>query len=586
MMRELKGMFDYSVVGDERFSVELSAEQPESGIELVHMKLHSDEAVAPTQLKLCFGVPLKRAFAVWRPNLDTDRAIPLPWAQPMQSCSTNGAPIACVLANDRNTLTIAVSDAMNIVKIFFAANEQTAVSASYVSFFSTPTAPLTDYEVTVRLDKRDIFYGDAVAAVSDWWAGFDGYTPAHVPEYARLPMYSTWYSMHQKMTAAEIEKQSALAKEVGCESIIVDDGWQTEDNSLGYAYTGDWEVCESKMGDMAAHVRRVHDIGLKYLVWYSVPFMGYKAKLTDKYADRKLCNKDNWQCYVLDPRYKEIRDYLIGTYKKALDDWDLDGFKLDFVDSFTQPAAYEELPDLGRDEQSVPKAVDTLLSDVIDTLRQTKPEIMVEFRQHYIGPLMRKYGNMFRATDCPLDPLRNRIRTIDVRLLCGSTAAHADMIKWNADERVEDAAYHIIAILFSVPQISVLLDEVPQEHREMIKFYLSLWKEYRSVLLDGKFRAYAPDQLYPVVTGETESTLFAAVYDERIVPVACAKQEIVIAAATDCGHVYVDFYGSFGEYDAVVYSCTGKVVQRSTVTAEGVKKLSVPQSGVIKLIKR
>ena len=55
-MRELKGMFDYSVVGDERFSVELSAEQPESGIELVHMKLHSDEAVAPTQLKLCFGV--------------------------------------------------------------------------------------------------------------------------------------------------------------------------------------------------------------------------------------------------------------------------------------------------------------------------------------------------------------------------------------------------------------------------------------------------------------------------------------------------------------------------------------------------
>ena len=38
--------------------------------------------------------------------------------------------------------------------------------------------------------------------------------------------------------------------------------------------------------------------------------------------------------YTLDPRYPEVRQYLIDTYVKALRDWELDGFKLDFIDRF------------------------------------------------------------------------------------------------------------------------------------------------------------------------------------------------------------------------------------------------------------
>lgn len=250
-----------------------------------------------------------------------------------------------------------------------------------------------------------------------------------------------------------------------------------------------------------------------------------------------------------------------------------------------QPKPEDELPDLGRDETSVPKAVDTLLSSVISDLRKIKPEIMVEFRQRYIGPLMRKYGNMFRATDCPVDPLMNRIRTVDVRLLCGNTAAHADMIKWHSDETVQDAAYHIIAILFSVPQISVLIDEVPQEHRDMIKFYLNLWKEYRDVLLDGKFRAYSPDMLYPLVTGENDSTLFAVSYNQYVINVPSEKKEIVIACAHEDGYVCVDFDGKFGDYSMTVLDCMGNTVETGSVKAEGLVKLKVPQSGVIKLTK-
>ena len=56
--------------------------------------------------------------------------------------------------------------------------------------------------------------------------------------------------------------------------VIIDDGWQTDDNRRGYAFCGDWEISERRFPDMRAHVERVHRLGMKYLVWFSVPFMG------------------------------------------------------------------------------------------------------------------------------------------------------------------------------------------------------------------------------------------------------------------------------------------------------------------------
>ncbi len=67
----------------------------------------------------------------------------------------------------------------------------------------------------------------------------------------------------------------------------------------------------------------------------------------------------------------------------------------------------------------------------MDRLRAIKPEVMIEFRQSYIGPKMRRYGNLFRADDCPLDAISNRVRCSDIRLIAGDTAVHADMLMSN-----------------------------------------------------------------------------------------------------------------------------------------------------------
>ena len=90
---------------------------------------------------------------------------------------------------------------------------------------------------------------------------------------------------------------------------------------------------------------------------------------------------------------------------------------------------------------------------------------------------MQTYGNMLRASDCPYDALTNRMRTLDLRMMSGCGVVHSDMLMWDKSGSTENAARQITNVLFSVPQISVKLNDIPAEHMEMLKFYLKLLRQ-------------------------------------------------------------------------------------------------------------
>jgi alpha-galactosidase len=413
------------------------------------------------------------------------------------------------------------------------------------------------------------------------------FTPATVPEHARLPMYSTWYSFHLGIAPEAIETQCRLAKALGMESVIVDDGWQTEVTHRGYAYCGDWEPAPGKFPDFRAHVDRVHAMGMKYLLWFSVPFAGVHTRAYARFRD-KLLNPDptgKRQWFVLDPRFPEVRDYLIGTYERCIREFDLDGFKLDFVDCFT---THEETKDAfggGRDYESVPAAADRLLTDVIARLRAIKPDVMIEFRQSYIGPAMRKYGNIFRVGDEPNNAGGNRVGAMLLRALSGSTAIHSDMVMWHPDDTVESAALQLIHALFAVPQISVRLDGVPASHVAMIRRYLSFWREHRDVLLDGLIRPLQPQHAYPAVVSETGGKVAAAAYASGFVPLpAVGARTLVLANGTLENRVVVEFPGPAGRRRVRVWSCTGECTLDETRRLDGgLHALPVPPAGTAEL---
>ena len=279
-----------------------------------------------------------------------------------------------------------------------------------------------------------------------------------------------------------------------------------------------------------------------------------------------------------------MREYLISTYEKALKEWNLDGFKLDFIDSFrikgTDLAIAENYA--GRDIKSVPEAVDVLMKGVLARLQAIKPDILIEFRQNYIGPAIRQYGNMFRASDCPGDMQNNRMRIANLRLTSGITAVHADMIEWNPNEKPEVAARHILSALYGVVQYSVMLRDIPQSHMRVVTHWLDFSQKHRNTLLKSVFRPYHPEACYPVLEAESNTERIISVYQEGVVvKTGAVDRDIYIINATGAEKVVVELEDKPQKVE--YYNTYGNLVAGSKLT-KGLQNVDIPVSGYVKLI--
>ena len=479
----------------------------------VRFELKWTETAPAPVFSIGWSLPLIDIQYEWYPTCRFDRSLRVDWQGPVKSKISSSAPVDCFYnAAARNRFTMALSDVFTQLGCALGVREEDGMLLCRVEIPLDATGATHEYAVTLYRDRDDVSFAEALRRVSAWWEEGCGLTPMPVPEAARDGMYSTWYSFHQATVAEDIEAECARAAALGFKTVIVDDGWQTGDGQRGYAFCGDWEPCPEKIPDMRAHVAKIHALGMKYVLWYSVPFMGYRSKHWEAFKGKLLCRLDRMGAGVLDPRYPEVRAYLIDTYERALKDWDLDGFKLDFIDSFNPgsnplPALTPEM-----DYALVEDAVNRLMTDVMKALRAIRPDILIEFRQSYIGPAMRAFGNMFRVGDCPADPLSNRVGSVDLRLLSGGTAVHSDMLMWHRDDAAEAAARQILSVIFAVPQISVRLEDLTPEHRRMLVFWLGFLREHRE-LLRAPLEVSAPHNLYPLVRAQKDGEAVIALYD-------------------------------------------------------------------------
>ena len=440
----------------------------------VDVKMEQREKAVPRQFSVMWKINGTDSCSLWN-SFARNHSIRADWAnEGAISRLASGQPIQQITAfNGKNKICVAISDVDTPTKISIGYCEETAEIICQAFFFTLPTNAIKEYKAKIRIDMRNVPFYDSIYDTAHWWENDCGYKSAFVPDSAKMPMDSLWYSFHQNLQYDEILEECRLSKSLGMDTVIIDDGWQTEDNNRGYAYCGDWSVCEKKMGDMATLVEEIHKIGQKVILWYSVPFVGLYSQKYEEFKDYFLDKSGNeTDFWALDPRYKKVRDYLCSIYENAVKEWKLDGLKLDFIDSFVLKGKSLEF-DENRDFQSLEDAIHALMSEIKARLTALNKDILIEFRQSYIGPSIRKYGNMLRVGDCPGDILANRSQIINLRMTSGETAVHSDMIMWSKKDSTENAALQFANIIFSVPQISMIIKNLPQEHIEMLKFYIN-----------------------------------------------------------------------------------------------------------------
>ncbi len=579
--------YKIELIGDFGREVDINLVDVQAGIQVYELSIEFEEAQVPKPITLRWKIPALNTKGVWKSGSLYNKRMQYDWElEHLQSRVSVNAPVINIFGHqDENILTFACEDAINMVEMNALLREEDIFMYCHLSFFKEAHPAIRSYRTRIWIDERDILFSEALQTVSDWWASFEAYKPAPVPALAKAPLYSTWYNFHQSLDVDILLEECKIAKGLSYDLIIIDDGWQTLDSNRGYDYTGDW--LPERIPNMAEFVGQMHDIGMKVALWYSVPFCGEKSKAYQQFKGKFLTEEHRW-APVFDPRYPEIRQYLIDKYTNAAKEWNLDGFKLDFIDDFKVYESTELTKANGRDYANVNAAVDRLLSDVMQSLRAVKSDIIIEFRQQYIGPTMRKFGNMFRAFDAPNDPVSNRIRITDVKLLCGDTAVHSDMIEWHPDESVELAAMQILSSFFGVPQISVHLRNSPKPHLKMLEFYNNYWREMADIILSGNFRPHQPIANYPILEAAKDGQLIVGVYDNHVVEINTDNyHSIDLMNGKMSADIVLKNTGTRCLYQMTAWDCQGNIHKKSLIDVqEGILVLEVPTAGLIRLSKQ
>ncbi len=541
------------------------------------ISLGFSELASPSEYTIAWQMDQIDTIGFWSPRHHFNSNITPDWEKRSSvSKLTQGAPVVALYSKSgENRLTISLSDPKTPINIMAGVVEENGKIVYEIKLFCEKVSLMKEYQVLLRLDTRKLPFYKTVKDVRNWWSEL-GFKKAYEPEHASAPLYSAWYSFHQRTIPEEIIQECKIAKEYGMDTVIVDDGWQTDDNSRGYGYCGDWEVCEKKIPDMKKFVDEIHKLDMKFMLWFSVPYVGFYSKNFERFEGMYLRTRNHINAKVLDPRFKVVREFLVEIYERFVLDYGIDGLKLDFIDSFVlEDESSKEYDKM--DTISVEDAIEMLLSEISARVKKINPDFLIEFRQSYIGPVISQYGNMFRVADCPNDPLMNRVHSLSMRMT-QEGCVHSDMIMWSKNEKPEALMCQLLSTMFSVPQISIKFDNIASEHRKILKWYLSFWRLHKDTILRGEMEYFDADANFTKARSISRDEVVSVLY-QGVVEKPIASKTNYIFNSTGEGYIYLEL-DSEAEYQ--IFDMYGEI-KESGKLPKGITKAPVSVGSMIKI---
>ena len=139
--------------------------------------------------------------------------------------------------NDSDKIYATWADVGNDIRISIEGTAS-GVETSYIVINRFEIEPIESCQTELFIDLRSIHFARAVGCAVERLNKKYDLQPA--PDLAFKPLFSTWYCFHQELYRSRVLEECRKAKELGLELVVIDDGWQTEDKSRGYAFAGDY----------------------------------------------------------------------------------------------------------------------------------------------------------------------------------------------------------------------------------------------------------------------------------------------------------------------------------------------------------
>ncbi len=151
----------------------------------------------------------------------------------------------------------------------------------------------------------------------------------------RPVLVNNWEATRFDFTGEKIVDIAREAKKLGVDLFVLDDGWFGARNS-DQAGLGDWVINQEKMGgSMADVIKKINDMGLTFGLWFEPEMVNPDSDLFRAHPDwalsipgRNAATGRNQ--LVLDITREDVREYLITSINKILDENNIGYVKWDF----------------------------------------------------------------------------------------------------------------------------------------------------------------------------------------------------------------------------------------------------------------
>ena len=345
-----------------------------------------------------------------------------------------------------------------------------------------------------------------------------------VPDSAFEPVFDSWTAIHHDVSHEWIMHNAKIAADLGFRTWITDDGWFIEKGTFGdYRHVGEWLPSASKFPDMKAHVDAVQALGFRYLIWVSPFMVGDESEAAKRYADLLTSGQERERFKNLSPQRPETRRIVGDLLERLVRDYDVDGLKIDFIDSIRPSEAAPE---------SFGESFYDVMHEATERALKVKPDLLIEFRNAYTNLASRSYANIYRSSDVPLNYTLNRWQATFHRLLAPDRAVHLDPALWHAEESDENVAVHLINVIVSVPMISVELDRYPQSHLDLIRYWVGFYTAHRETIIRGEFKPALALGHIPQIVFKGAAETIVGLYEDVSVALPDQTEVWILNAST------------------------------------------------------
>jgi len=168
-------------------------------------------------------------------------------------------------------------------------------------------------------------------------------------ERDRPILINNWEATYFNFDEEKILQIARRAKELGVEMLVLDDGWFGKRNKDNCSL-GDWVVNPEKLpGGLNGLSDRLHDLGLKFGLWFEPEMISPDSDLYRAHPDWCLhvdgrARVEMRNQLILDLSRKEVQDYIIDSVSAVLESARIEYVKWDMNRNMTEPFSGAQTP--------------------------------------------------------------------------------------------------------------------------------------------------------------------------------------------------------------------------------------------------